>query len=269
MHAQKNSDGEKKEIESRMHHIKHKLAVMSGKGGVGKSMMTALLALALQRRGNKVGVIDADITGASIPRIFGVTERLYSLPVGMIPAKTKSGIKIISTNLMLEREDQPIIWRGPLISRIITEFLAGVEWGELDYLLADLPPGTSDAPLTVVQSIPLDGVVLVTSPQELSMMVVKKAMNMVKEMGVPMLGIIENMSHYKCPKCGEVSYIFGEGATAKSADENGIPFLGRFPLDPSLSSLCDSGRIECYETKNLDGIVDNLLGCLINQRAGK
>ncbi|MEM3556028.1 MAG: Mrp/NBP35 family ATP-binding protein [Candidatus Micrarchaeia archaeon] len=242
-----------------MQHIKHKLAVMSGKGGVGKSMMTALLALALQRRGNKVGVIDADITGASIPRIFGVSERLYSLPVGMIPAKTKSGIKIISANLLLEREDQPVIWRGPLISRVITEFLAGVEWGELDYLLVDLPPGTSDAPLTVIQSIPLDGVVLVTSPQELSMMVVKKAMNMAKEMGVPMLGMIENMSYYKCPHCGKISYIFGKGTTDKSADENGIPFLGKFHLDPLLSSLCDSGRIELYDTEKLDGIMDNLL----------
>jgi len=262
--AQKNL--EEKEVESRMQHIKHKLAVMSGKGGVGKSMVAALLASTLHKRGNKVGVIDADITGASIPKIFGVSERLYSLPVGTIPAKTKSGIKIISTNLILEREDQPIIWRGPLISRIITEFLAGVEWGELDYLLVDLPPGTSDAPLTVMQSIQLDGIVFVTSPQELSMMVVKKAVNMAKEMKVPILGIIENMSYYKCPKCGEVSYIFGEGTTAEFSKKVGIPVLGKLPLDPYLSSLCDSGRIELYKSDSLDEIVDKLLECLTKQK---
>jgi Mrp family chromosome partitioning ATPase len=261
-------DGERKEIESRMQHIKHKLAVMSGKGGVGKSMVTALLASNLRRRGNKVGVIDADITGASIPKIFGVSEKLYSLPVGTIPAKTKSGIKIISTHLLLEREDQPIIWRGPLIARIIREFLAGVEWGALDYLLVDLPPGTSDAPLTVIQSIPLDGVVFVTSPQKLSMMVVKKSMNMVKKMGVPLLGMIENMSYYKCPHCGKISYIFGKGITHKSADENGIPFLGKISLDPSLSYLSDSGRMEEYRSEHLDKIADKLLRTLEHSGRG-
>jgi len=256
------AEEERKQIESRMQRIKHKLAVMSGKGGVGKSTVTALLASALRRRGNNVGVIDADITGASIPKLFGVSERLYSLPVGTIPAKTKSGIKIVSTHLILEREDQPIIWRGPLIARIIREFLAGVEWGELDYLLVDLPPGTSDAPLTIIQSIPLDGVVLVTSPQELSMMVVKKAMNMAKEMGVPLLGMIENMSYYECPHCGKISYIFGKGITHKSAEENGIPFLGKIPLDPSLSYLSDSGRTEEYESEHLDKMLGKLLRAL-------
>jgi Mrp family chromosome partitioning ATPase len=242
-----------------LNHIQHVLAIMSGKGGVGKSLVTALLATALQRRGLRVGVLDADITGPSIPKIFGVSERPVSTPLGIAPIKSKTGIRIMSINLLLPDENDAVIWRGPLIGGAIKQFWGDVFWGDLDYLLVDLPPGTADAPLTVMQSLPLNGIVLVTSPQELAGMVVRKAAQMALQMSVPMLGIVENMSYAICPHCGERMDIFGPSHTAEAASLMGIPFLGQIPIDSHIATLSDAGDIESYTAEGFVTAVDELL----------
>lgn len=224
--------------------IKHVIAVMSGKGGVGKSSVTAMLATWFKQKGYKVGILDADITGPSIPKLFGIKGKAKSREGVLLPAVTAEGIGIMSINLILDKEDQPVIWRGPLISGVVKQFYEEVDWGDLDFLLVDLPPGTGDAPLTVMQFLPLDGIVVVTSPQELVGLIVKKAIHMAKMMKVPIVGFVENMSYLQCPQCGEIIELFGPSKGKRVEDETGIPFLGSLPLIPDIAQLGDEGRIE-------------------------
>jgi len=234
-------------IAERLNTVKHVIAIKSGKGGVGKSLVTGLLASSLQRMGRKVGVLDADITGPSIPKMFFADgARPDTSSTALLPPRTQTGIAIMSINLLLESEDQAVIWRGPLISNAIKQFWTDVLWGDLDYLLVDLPPGTSDASLTVLQSLPMSGVILVTSPQSLAGMVVRKAANMVQDVDIPILGLLENMSYFVCPETGAHHEIFGKSNPEGMASEFGIPFLGRLPIDPAIASLCDRGKIESY-----------------------
>lgn len=232
--------------------ISHVVGIMSGKGGVGKSLVTALLATAFQKAGSRTGILDADITGPSIPKIFGVNTRPDACELGIIPPETGSGIRLVSINLFLPSPDEAIIWRGPLISNTIKQFWEEVLWGELDYLLVDLPPGTADAPLTVMQSLPLDCVVIVTSPQNLSAMVVRKAVNMCRRMRVPVLGLVQNMAHLVCPSCGERVYPFGNTNGAELAASMGIPYLLDIPIDQEISRLADEGSIESYSENPFD-----------------
>jgi ATP-binding protein involved in chromosome partitioning len=232
---------------ARLNHVGRVLAVMSGKGGVGKSLVAGLLAVALRRQGYTVGVLDADITGPSIPRLFfDQTPPLYNTPVGILPAESHTGIKIMSINLLLPREDEAVIWRGPLIGRAIQQFWEDVVWGDLDVLIVDLPPGTSDASLTVMQALPVKGVVLVTSPQGLAAMVVRKAARMVQQMSGRMLGVIENMSYAVCPDGETRLEVFGPSHSEEVAMAVGVPLLGRLPIDPRIAILCDAGQIEDY-----------------------
>jgi Mrp family chromosome partitioning ATPase len=239
--------------------IRHVIAVMSGKGGVGKSLVTALLAVSLRQEGQQVGVLDADITGPSIPKVFG----LYGIPpmgdFGILPIETVSGIKVMSVNLLLPREDEAVIWRGPLISSAIKQFWGEVAWGNLDWLLVDMPPGTSDAALTVMQSLPLSGVILVSSPQDLAEMVVRKAARMAQTMQIPLLGLIENMSYFICPESGKSYPIFGVSRGEEMARRLEVPLLAQLPLDPRISTLCDTGNIEAYPTEVFKPVVRHLL----------
>lgn len=242
-----------------LNHIKHVVAIMSGKGGVGKSLVTGLLAVELRRRGLRVGILDADITGPSIPKMFGLTERPQNTPLGIAPVQTRTGIKVISINLMLPHEDDAIIWRGPLIGGAIKQFWGDVFWADLDYLLVDLPPGTADAPLTVMQSLPLHGIVLVTSPQELANMVVRKAANMAAQLEVPILGVVENMSYVVCPCCGKRIEVFGPSHITEVTKPLGLPLLGQIPLDLGISALGDQGGIESYQSPVVESILDAVL----------
>lgn len=229
--------------------IKNVLAVVSGKGGVGKSSVTALLALGLARQGYKVGIMDADITGPSIPRMFGLRQRPQQFEDKLLPVKSADlGIPIMSINLLLPNEDDPVIWRGPILAGAVKQFWTDVAWGSLDYLIVDLPPGTGDVPLTVMQSLPLNGIVVVTSPQELSRMVVRKAIKMARHMSIPIIGIVENMSYFKCPDCGKEVPIFGRSHLEDAAGVEGLPVLEVLPIDPHLAELADRGRIEDYQT---------------------
>jgi Mrp family chromosome partitioning ATPase len=237
---------EGKPLAERLNEIRRVVAVMSGKGGVGKSSVAALLAVALRRQGLRVGVLDADITGPSIPKMFGLQDRPLTSPLGILPVETKTGIKVMSINLLLQSDDQAVIWRGPLISGAIRQFWSEVFWKDLDYLVIDLPPGTSDASLTVMQTMPLSGILLVTSPQNLAGMVVRKAAQMALQLQIPLLGLVENMSYAVCPKCGEQIDVFGPSQAQETALHIGAPLLGRLPLDPELARLCDGGRIEDY-----------------------
>ncbi|MGD9002199.1 MAG: Mrp/NBP35 family ATP-binding protein [Anaerolineae bacterium] len=241
-------------VAEHLNHIQHVVAVMSGKGGVGKSSVAALLAVALRRQGKRVGVLDADITGPSIPKMFGLREPPPMGPVGIIPAETGTGIRIMSINLLLPAEDEAVIWRGPLISGAIKQFWGDVVWGDLDYLIVDLPPGTSDASLTVMQSMPLNGVVLVTSPQGLAGMVVRKAARMAEQLNVSVVGVVENMSYAVCPECGEHIEIFGPSQAQSVAEYVNAPLLGRLPLDPELARRCDAGEIEAYPAAAFESV---------------
>ena len=250
---------ERRGLAEEFNHIGHVVAVMSGKGGVGKSLVAALLAIALRREGHKVGILDADITGPSIPKMFFPTQKHpRNSPMGIVPVETEKGIKVMSINLLLPREDQAVIWRGPLISTAIKQFWGDVFWGDLDYLIVDLPPGTADASLTVMQSIPLSGVVLVTSPQDLAAMVVRKAAHMAQVMGVPILGIVENMSYVICPDTGKRLEVFGPSKAEMMAAQLGVPLLGRLPIDPQIARLCDEGRIEEYRSDAFAAIARRL-----------
>ncbi len=242
--------------------IKKTIAIASGKGGVGKSSISALLSVFLRKKGYKVGLMDADITGPSIPRMFGAHERPHVVDQKIQPVITKTGIKMISLNLFLENEEDPVIWRGPLVTKTIKQFWEDVDWDELDFMIIDLPPGTSDATLTVAQSIPLSGMVLVTSPQELALMIVKKALGMAEKMNIKLFGIVENMSYVICPKCGEKISIFGEGKAEKAAEEKNIPFFGKLPIDPTFSRLCDEGKIEDFDITLFDEIGKNFLNSI-------
>ncbi|MEW6276510.1 MAG: Mrp/NBP35 family ATP-binding protein [Bacillota bacterium] len=234
--------------QNEFNHIKHVLAVISGKGGVGKSSVTALMAIGLARQGYRVGILDADITGPSIPKMFGLNDVPEASGSYILPVKTTLGIAVMSLNLLLPREDDPVIWRGPILAGVVKQFWTDVVWGELDYLIVDLPPGTGDVPLTVLQSLPLDGLVVVTSPQDLSLMVVKKAIKMAEHMGIPILGMVENMSYLKCPRCGEEIYVFGIGKAEDVACQTGVRLIEVLPVDPKLAELSDHGRVEEYET---------------------
>lgn len=237
--------------------IKHIIAVVSGKGGVGKSMVTSMLAVEMSRRGFKVGILDADVTGPSIPKAFGINDRAMQNELGILPAETKTGIKIMSVNMMLEQSDAPVVWRGPVISGLVKQFWQEVVWGELDYLFIDCPPGTGDVPLTVFQTIPLDGTVVVTSPQDLVSLIVKKALNMANMMNIPVIGLVENMSYVKCPDCGKEFSVFGNGSDNISA-ETGIPVIAKMPIDVELAHQVDLGVIELFEGDYLSGAADRI-----------
>ena len=231
--------------------IKHTIAVVSGKGGVGKSIVTSMLAVALSQKGYHVGILDADITGPSIPKSFGVKDPVEGDENGLYAPKTEGGIDIMSLNLMLQDETSPVIWRGPVIAGTVKQFYTDVIWDDVDYLLIDCPPGTGDVPLTIFQSIPLDGIVIVSSPQELVSMIVSKAANMADMMKIPVLGLVENMSYVKCPDCGKEIHIFGESHIAEVAERFGYPVLARIPMDPALAALVDAGKIESLQDNPL------------------
>lgn len=226
------------------------IAVMSGKGGVGKSFVTSLVAINLQRQGYKVGVLDADITGPSIPKIFGVNkERAVMDGQKMVPVMSKAGTKVMSLNLLLQDETQPVIWRGPLIGNTAKQFYEDTAWGDLDYLVIDLPPGTADVTLTVMQSIPIDGMVIVTCPQDLVRLIVEKSVIMAEKMNIPILGLVENMSYATCPDCGEKINIFGESKAEKVAKEMELSLLGQLPIQSEMTHMCDLGTLEQYDVK--------------------
>ena len=224
--------------------IRRTVAVVSGKGGVGKSLVTSMLAVALSQKGDNVGILDADITGPSIPKAFGVKQEIMGDENGLIPAHSEGGVAIMSLNLLLPDEKSPVIWRGPVIAGTVKQFYTDVIWEDLDYLLIDCPPGTGDVPLTIFQSIKLDGIVIVSSPKELVSMIVAKAANMANMMNIPVLGLVENMSFVKCPDCGKEIRVFGESHIEQVAAEFGYPVLARIPMDPALSALVDAGKIE-------------------------
>lgn len=237
-------------------HVKRVIGVVSGKGGVGKSLVTSLLATTLRRRELSVGILDADITGPSIPKCFGLKGKCMADENGMYPMDTKTGVKVMSINLLLDEETSPVVWRGPVIAGAIKQFWTDVVWGDVDYMFVDMPPGTGDAPLTVFQSLPLAGIVIVTSPQELVSMIVSKAVEMAKMMDVPVLGLVENMSYVQCPDCGKPFPVFGESHIDEVAAKYGLKVLGKLPLDPKLAAACDQGSIELFDGSWLEAAAD-------------
>lgn len=246
-------------------HVKKVIGVVSGKGGVGKSLVTCLLATLMRRRGHETAVLDADITGPSVPKMFGVTEKAMGCDEGILPAETKTGIRIMSINLLLEKDTDPVVWRGALIAGTVKQFWTDVMWGDVDYMFVDMPPGTGDVPLTVFQSLPVDGIVIVASPQELVGMIVEKAVNMAKMMDVPVLGLVENMSYIACPDCGKKLYPFGEGKTLAVAQAHSLPLLAQLPIEPTLAKECDTGVIELFNEDWLDGAVEVIENCPVRK----
>lgn len=238
--------------------IKKVIGVVSGKGGVGKSMVTASLARMMRRNGCKVGILDADITGPSIPKMYGIHDKAMGDESGIYPREAKDGTKIMSINLLLENESDPVIWRGPVIANVVTQFWTDVKWGELDYLFVDMPPGTGDVPLTVFQSLPVDGVVIVSSPQDLVKMIVKKAYGMARQMNIPVLGMVENYSYLVCPDCGKKISVFGESRVKEIADELDIPVLGEMPIDAALAKAVEGERFFEVENEYLSGAAGKL-----------
>lgn len=239
-------------------HIGKVIAVVSGKGGVGKSLVTSSLAVAMRRMGKKVGVLDADITGPSIPKVFGVHSRAMAQGDAIVPVETSTGIQLMSVNLLLDNETDPVVWRGPVIGGVVQQFWGDVLWNDVDYMFVDMPPGTGDVALNVFQTLPVDGVIIVTSPQDLVSMVVEKAVKMAKMMNIPVVGLVENMSYLTCPDCGKKIYLFGEGKTQEASDRYGLPLLAKMPIDPALAKLADAGRIEDFEGDWLDGAAARL-----------
>ncbi|PWM70401.1 MAG: ATP-binding protein [Bacillota bacterium] len=260
--------GERKEKESflkkphELSNIKRVIGVVSGKGGVGKSMVTSMLSVLFNRRGYKTAVMDADVTGPSIPRMFGIKERAQGGEQGLLPVKSKTGIEIMSINLLLENESDPVVWRGPVIGGVVQQFWTDVIWNDVDYMFVDMPPGTGDVPLTVFQSLPVDGIVVVASPQELVSMIVEKAVKMANMMNIPVLGVVENMSYLECPKCGEKMYLFGESAVKKVCEEYSLPLLAEIPVKPELAKQGDRGLIELFEgdfMENAAAMIETLM----------
>ena len=241
--------------------VKKVIGIVSGKGGVGKSLVTGLLASATARVGKKAGILDADITGPSIPRMFGVDEPILGNDYGMLPAYSKTGVGIMSINLLLENNTDPVIWRGSPIAGTVKQFWTDVCWGDVDCLYVDMPPGTGDVPLTVFQSLPVDGIIIVASPQELVGMIVEKAVNMAKMMNIPVLGIVENMAYMPCPDCGKKLYPFGEGKTAEVAAKHGLPLLAQLPINPALAAACDAGKVEDVVIYEITDAVNAVLSC--------
>ena len=239
-------------------HVGKVIAVVSGKGGVGKSLVTSSLAVAMRRMGKKVAVLDADITGPSIPAAFGIHTRAEGSELGIYPAETRTGIEIMSLNLLTEHETDPVVWRGPVIAGAVKQFWTDVIWGDVDYLFVDMPPGTGDVPLTVFQSLPVDGIVVVTSPQDLVSMIVTKAVKMAEMMHIPVLGLVENYSYFQCPDCGKRHAIFGESRIEQVAKELGLKVLAQLPIDPAVAAACDSGRIEELEHNYLTQVAQAL-----------
>lgn len=240
--------------------VKKVIAVMSGKGGVGKSLVTSMLAVAAQKKGLKTAILDADITGPSIPKSFGIHEKASCNEEGTViyPAVTKSGIKVMSLNLLMEKETDPVIWRGPVIANAVKEFWSNVAWGDTDVMFVDCPPGTGDVPLTIFQSLPVNGIVIVTSPQELVAMIVEKAVNMAKMMDIPVMGIVENMSYFECPDCGKRHYIYGESHIAEIAKANGIAAFTQIPMQPETAATVDKGNAEDLDVTALETILEHL-----------
>jgi len=246
---------------NQMSSIKKVIGVVSGKGGVGKSLVTSLLATAAQKKGLHSAILDADVTGPSIPKIFGLKEKARGSEIGLFPVQSKTGIDIMSVNLLLEDETEPVVWRGPIIAGTVKQFWTDVIWENVDVMFVDMPPGTGDVPLTVFQSIPIDGVIIVTSPQELVSMIVGKALKMAKMMNIPVLGIVENMSYVKCPHCGEEIHLFGESNAEKTAAEYGLKVLDKLPINPEIAKACDRGEIEGLPgewLKNTMGAIEDL-----------
>lgn len=227
--------------------VKKVIAVVSGKGGVGKSTVTAQLAVAMARKGHRVGILDADITGPSIPKAFGIHEKAYANEMGLIPVKSRGGIDVMSINLLLDNDTDPVLWRGPIIAGAVSQFWTDVIWENVDYMFVDMPPGTGDVPLTVFQSLPLKGIIVVTSPQELVSVIVEKAVKMAEMMNIPVLGIVENMSYFECPDCKSKHSIFGESHIDEIAARHGIASVSKLPIDPAIASACDKGEIEAVD----------------------
>ena len=245
--------------------VKHVIGVVSGKGGVGKSIVTSMLAVLMQRRGYKTAILDADITGPSIPRNFGVKDRAMSNGEYLLPVSSKTGIDIMSVNLLLEDETRPVVWRGPVIAGTVKQFWTDCVWNDVDYMFVDMPPGTGDVPLTVFQSLPIDGIVVVTTPQDLVSMIVEKATKMAQMMNIPIIGIVENMSYVLCPDCGKKIHIFGEEKLNKVASKYGYELLGNLPMDGKLAALCDKGIIELMENDYLDKAADAIENKLVQK----
>lgn len=242
--------------------VKHVIGVVSGKGGVGKSLVTSMLACAVQNMGKQTAVLDADVTGPSVPMAFGIHDKAVGNEMGLMPSESKTGIKIMSINLLLEKDDQPVVWRGPVISGVIKQFWSDVVWGEVDYMFVDMPPGTGDVPLTVFQSLPVDGIVVVTTPQDLVTMIVKKAYNMAQMMNVPVLGIVENMSGFVCPDCGKEHAIFGESKVQQVADALGVPVLAKLPINPQNAALVDKGAVELADAPSISEAAKKIIEVL-------
>ena len=238
--------------------VKHVIGVVSGKGGVGKSLVTSLLAANMQKQGYRIAVLDADVTGPSIPKAFGITNKATGSAAGIIPELSKTGIEVMSVNLLLQDETEPVVWRGPVIAGTVKQFWQDVVWNDVDYMFVDMPPGTGDVPLTVFQSLPVDGIVVVTSPQELVGMIVEKAVKMAGMMDIPVLALVENMSGFRCPDCGKVHNIFGESHIDEIAEKYGIPVTAKIPMDPSVAAKCDAGDIEYCEGNWLEPITNVL-----------
>ena len=238
--------------------VKHVIGVVSGKGGVGKSLVTSMMAVNMQRKGYKCAILDADITGPSIPKAFGVKGSVEGDEHGLIPPHSTTGIDVMSINLLMDEETKPVVWRGPVIAGMVKQFWTDVIWNDIDYMFVDCPPGTGDVPLTVFQSIPLDGIIIVSSPQELVSMIVEKAANMANMMNIPVLGLVENMSYVKCPDCGKEIKVFGESHIEKVAEKFGYDLLGKLPMDPKLAALVDKGMIELMENDYLDNAADTI-----------
>lgn len=246
------------ERQNSMSNIKKVVGIVSGKGGVGKSIVTSLLAVMAQRKGYSSAVLDADVTGPSVPKAFGIHDKVEGSDLGMFPVKSKLGTSVMSVNLLLADETTPVVWRGPVISGIVKQFWTDVIWGDVDYMFIDMPPGTGDVPLTVMQSIPLDGIIIVTTPQDLVGMIVEKAVNMAKLMEIPVLGLVENMSYIQCPDCGKKIYPFGESKLKENAEKFGIEVTAALPIEPKLAAACDAGMIELFDGNWLDPVMDNL-----------
>ena len=238
--------------------IKKVIAVVSGKGGVGKSLVTSLMSVAMHQKGKKVAVLDADITGPSIPKMFGKKDMAKATEAGIFPVESQTGIELMSVNFLLEDETMPVLWRGPVISGVVTQFWQDVMWGDIDYMFVDMPPGTGDVALTVFQSLPIDGIIVVTSPQELVGMIVEKAVNMANMMNVPILGLVENMSYYKCDDCGKEHKIFGESHIDEIAKKYNINVVAKLPIKPEIASAADAGTIEKVDTSDLENIIKSI-----------
>lgn len=240
---------------SNVHHV---IGVVSGKGGVGKSLITSLLASEMNKRGYRVAILDGDITGPSIPKVFGLTEKAMATEDELFPVESPCGIQIMSMNLLMDDETQPVIWRGPVIAGAVKQFYTEVSWGEIDYMFVDMPPGTGDVPLTVFQSLPVEGIVVVTSPQELVSMIVGKAVNMANQMDIPILGLVENMSYLECPDCGKKIPVFGESKVEAVAKEYGIEKYAQIPINPEIASRCDAGQVELIDGVWLEEIIERI-----------